>query len=299
MGRLNGSWSVAMALISMVIGFGWTPSMAADGAATQPSTQPSVATESGGRRTFDRGQSDDRAVALADRLIEALGGAEAWRRIPYLAFTFVVEREGKVVATRRHYWDRVLGRHRLEGTREGERYVVLTDVRGNRGTAYRDGERLSGEDAQKYLEAAYGAWINDTYWLAMPLKVEDPGVILKYSGSEVVDGKSLEKIQLRFDGVGLTPKDLYWAYLDPETGIMERWSFVLDGAKAEPTVAVWNGWVECGGVKLSTEKTVLGKGQRILFEDVECPAEIRDALFTEVGEPGSSDEEARAPASGE
>ncbi|MFN7974084.1 MAG: hypothetical protein U0166_17345 [Acidobacteriota bacterium] len=214
-------------------------------------------------------------------MIEALGGLEKFDKIPYLVFTFTVEKDGAVVASRKHYWDKRNGRHRLEGgTKEGKRYVVLTDLRTQKGTAYLAGTKVEGDAARDYLLSAYNLWINDSYWLAMPFKVKDPGVILKDAGSEEVGGIKYDKIQVSFDGVGLTPRDVYWAYINPDNGRMERWSFVLGGEKKTPTMAEWKGWRQHLGVWLSDEKAVEEVSQRILFPDLSAPPILPETIFT-------------------
>ena len=53
------------------------------------------------------------------------------------------------------------------------------NVNTKEGSAWLKGKALEGEEQKKPLERAYGAWVNDTYWLLMPYKLRDPGVILR------------------------------------------------------------------------------------------------------------------------
>jgi len=46
--------------------------------------------------------------------------------------------------------------------------VVLMNLATKQGAVYVDGKKLEGPEAAKAIEAAYGAYINDFYWLAMP-----------------------------------------------------------------------------------------------------------------------------------
>lgn len=246
----------------------------ATGTASQPSTQPAA------DRVFDASRSDPEALVLAEKVVTSHGGLEAWGALHYLVFTFRVEKDGQVVAERKHYWDRAQGRHRVEGkTMDGKSFVVLTDLARNRGSAYIAGERLKGEEAQKYLENGYALWVNDTYWLAMPFKLKDPGVVLTKAPAERVGEVSYDRFRISFDGVGLTPKDLYWIYVNPSTKRMEFWSFVLNGGSESPTLVEWRDWRQVGGVMLSAEKVVRGREQRILFPDLEGPAELPVSVF--------------------
>ena len=76
----------------------------------------------------------DAAVELAEKVLEAMGGREAWEATRYLRFDFF--------GRRLHHWDRYTGRHRLEGeTQDGEEYVVLHNVQSRDGDAWLAGEQ--------------------------------------------------------------------------------------------------------------------------------------------------------------
>ncbi|MEM6456214.1 MAG: DUF6503 family protein [Acidobacteriota bacterium] len=217
-----------------------------------------------------------RASGLADRLMEALGGADAWAAARHVQFNFF--------GFRNHDWDRHTGDHRLEGfTREGQHYVVLHNIESREGGAWVDGEAQSGEELAEWLERAYGAWVNDVYWLAMPYKLKDPGVTLAYDGTETIDGVDYEKVKLSFEQVGLTPGDVYWAYLHPETGLMAYWAYFLQSWEAdrEPTRWAWTDWNEYAGVQLSTTR-VGADGSARSLGPIAVSTEIADpAVFTD------------------
>jgi len=81
------------------------------------------------------GASDPKATAVADRVMEALGGADAWNATRYLRFDFAVDRGGKNLVRRAHTWDKWTGNYRLEPTtREGEPSVVLLNTNTKDGT---------------------------------------------------------------------------------------------------------------------------------------------------------------------
>src|SRR5262249_60726929 len=133
-------------------------------------------------------KADPKAAAIADRVMEALGGKKAWDDMHYIRFEFGMEKDGKFQG-RSHTWDKWTGRYRLEGkTPDGKSYVTLMNVNTKEGSAWMDGKKLEGDDAKKALEKAYGAWVNDTYWLLMPYKLKDPGVILEYGGGGEEEG---------------------------------------------------------------------------------------------------------------
>jgi uncharacterized protein DUF6503 len=227
---------------------------------------------------------DPAAVAVARRALEAMGGAQAFATLRTLKFDFVVERDGKEVARVHHVWDRWDGRYRIEGVnRDGKNFRTLFNVQQQgTGRSWLDGKELDGEALKKALERAYGRFINDTYWLLMPAKMQDPGVNLASEGESEKDGKTYDVVRLTFsDGVGLTPKDTYWAYVSKDSGLMERWEFVLTDQKAEDREAfLWTDWQTVLGVRLAMAKTAAGGGTAIRFDHVSGSASSDDSAFT-------------------
>jgi hypothetical protein len=226
--------------------------------------------------------SDTKATAIADRVMEALGGAEAWNNTRYLRFDFAVDREGKTLVRRAHTWDKWHGRYRLEATtKEGEPYVVLLNLNTRDGDAWLKGKKLEGEEEKKFLEQGYGVWVNDTYWLLMPYKMKDPGVSLAMAGEEKKDGEAWDKVRLTFDNVGLTPKDKYWAYVNRKTGLVDRWDYVLKGEDKPPTSFTWKNWQKHGKVMLADDRVNTKDGTRIYFPVLETPAAVPETAFTQ------------------
>jgi hypothetical protein len=247
------------AVLILALGASWGAGLAATPAAAQEGTA-----------------DDARAQELADRVMEALGGQEAWDATRYVVFDFA--------GRRTHWWDRYTGRHRLEGTtREGESYLVLEDVddRGEAGRAWFQGKPAEGEQAAELLKNAYAAWINDTYWLLAPYKLRDPGVHLVYAGRETVGDVTYDKLKLTFERVGLTPGDTYWMYVHPETGRVERWAYVLESQEPPPTVWEWRGWQPYGSTKilLAPERVQPDGGRELSLAPMEVPDELPDAVF--------------------
>ena len=218
---------------------------------------------------------DPKAAAIADAALAAMGGQAAWDGTHFLRFTFV--------ARRTHYWDRWTGRHRLEGTtKEKESYVVLDNITTHQGTAYIDGKPVEGEKGKKLVENSYGAWVNDTYWLIMPYKLQDPGVNLTYAGEETVEGKVYDKLGLSFGKVGLTPGDHYTAYFNRDTHLMDRWAFILESMPKEgpPSVWKWEGWQKYGNIMLAPHRSQVGGDKKLELGDISVPAQLADAVFT-------------------
>jgi hypothetical protein len=226
--------------------------------------------------------SDVKAVALAERMMDAMGGAKAWNETRYLRFDFVVETDGKEISRHSHVWDKFSGRYRVQGkTRDGKAYDILyDDIHKKSGKPYVDGRLAESKESEDKLQYGYNRFINDTYWLLMPWKLKDPGVTLRYEGlqKDSLSGKSYEVVHLAFEQVGLTPKDQYWAFINPETFLMEKWKFRLQGG--EEGFYDWKNWKEYGVLKFSEIKTDVGGKRSIKTEHIAISGQMNDEVFT-------------------
>jgi hypothetical protein len=236
------------------------------------------------------------AAKVVGHLEDAMGGAEHWADVRYLRFDWAVERDGAEAARARHLWDRHRNRYRVEWrTREGQAMLALFDVGTRAGRVWVDGVEASGDDAKKQLERAYGRFVNDTYWLLMPWKLRDPGVHVAMAGEHPADGKMYDMLHVHFDQVGLTPGDQYWAFVDRQSGLMDRWAYFLEGdhkEKGEPslekaTAWMWSDWQKVGGVMLSRDRRMVGGegARRIHFPVLDTPAQIDERVFTDPAVP--------------
>jgi hypothetical protein len=221
---------------------------------------------------------DPKAVQIAESMMKAMGGSDAWMRAPFIRYDFIVTAGGKEVVNRAHLWNKMTGRYRLEDrTKAGKPRVTLFNVNTREGTAYVDGKKLEGAAAAAALKEAYATWINDMYWLSMPWKWMDPGVNLKYQGEKPLAGKKYEVVELTFGKVGLTPGDRYHAFVSPESGLMEHWDFTLqDGHKGSFD---WE-YTTTGGVKLASNHKS-PDGTTINMGNVQITQSADDKLFTD------------------
>ena len=203
-----------------------------------------------------QGGSDPKAIAVAEDVMKALGGRERWEALPGLRWQF-----GSTVndtlrgAPRKHVWDKMTGRHRVEGvTRDGVKWRFVHTVGDTlHGQAWMNGTAIEGDSLHKLIRRAEALWINDTYWLLMPYKLRDRGVTLKYDGEKVEGQTTYDVLGLSFGNVGMTPGDRYWVYVDRANHHVERWEMVLQGDQPPPVVYTWDGWMESGGLLFPTE----------------------------------------------
>jgi len=224
------------------------------------------------------GPVDTKAGEIADAVATAMGGQEAWNRARFLRFDFRVTAGGKTVADRAHLFDKHTGRYRLEGTtKEGARQVVLFNTSNQQGTVYQEGKKLDGAASAAAVKQAYGSYINDFYWLAMPWKWNDGGVHLKYLGKRKAGGKDYDVVQLTFDKVGLTPGDRYEAYVSPQSHLMEHWEYTLQSGNK----GSWDWeYASTGGIKLASKHTS-NDGKIIDHANPRVLTSVDDAYFTD------------------
>jgi hypothetical protein len=231
------------------------------------------------------GKADAKAADVARSFDDAMGGQSAWESVPYVRFDFVVVKEGKELARFRHWWDKYHGRDRVEGPDEKGRTVIsivnLSDRKGKsfvNGTALKDSAGTAAN-----VQMGYERWVNDSYWLMMPFKLRDPGTNLKYGAlKKGPAGVEWDMLELTFDpGVGLTPKDHYWLYINRKSHLMDKWDYLLQDMKPPAQSATWEGWTKFGSVQISTLHQFKGKTTMLRFENVALPATMDESVFTE------------------
>ncbi len=215
-------------------------------------------------------------------LWNALGGDDGWKHARYLRFDWIVEREGKRVVMRSHYWDRFTGRYRVDGVDEGKRYSIYFNVDTRLGQAWLDGKKVTDAvQNKKRVDDGYEAFINDSYWLLAPFKIFDPGVTLTATGDDKgPNGEACDVLKLTFANVGLTPQDIYWLYVDKKSHLVVEWKFVLGGDNKPPTAFAWSDWRKVGPIMLASLRKGLTKPSAIRFENLAVSTNVDEAALT-------------------
>jgi hypothetical protein len=247
----NGCRLFAAALLLAILG--------SSGLGAQPSSgNPPAA-------GFNAQDSDAKAIELADRVMENLGGRESWDKTRYLSWNFF--------GLRTHLWDKWTGDLRYEPAGA----IVLMNIHTKQGHAWRGGEQVTEqEELARLLDGAYKAWVNDSYWLLMPYKLKDTGVTLKYKGEGPMEnGRPAHVLQLTFENVGVTPQNKYDVYVDKERLRVEQWSYYPTAADEAPRFTTpWADWQRHGTIVLSGDR-----GQRKLT-DIAVYTELPVSVFT-------------------
>ena len=225
------------------------------------------------------------ADEIARRSFDILGGTTAWEKARYLSFTFNLERDGKVAASYPQRLDRFSGDYRVSGrNQDGAAFEVIMNLRTMQGRATRNGSPVTDPAVLKdLLDVGYRRFINDTYWLLMPLKMFDPGVHRTNDGERTDScGHTWDLVKLTFDqGVGLTPGDVYWPWINRDTGIVEEWDMKLQSMKPEdpPLQVMFRDYRRIAGLLISVRREVRGKNQIVRLDDVQILPDVPKGAF--------------------
>ncbi|PTB97965.1 hypothetical protein C9994_00450 [Marivirga lumbricoides] len=215
---------------------------------------------------FNPESSDPEAVDLADKVIAAHGGTEAWNEKRYISWNFLGVRD--------LVWDKYTGLVRIDFPRAETQYIV--NINEDSGRVKVKNELITDQDSlQKMITQAEQIWVNDSYWLVFPFKLKDPGVRLKYIGSDTtLAGEKAEVIALQFDSVGYTPQNKYMAYINPETYLIMQWDYYQNASDSTAAFQqLWSDYKDFDGIKLAA-----GRADRRL-ENIKVSNEIDTAVF--------------------
>lgn len=232
---------------------------------------------------------DADVTRIHTRMIQAIAPDNGWERTRYLEFDWGVNR-GDGALVRSHRWDRWEGIARVEAPAQGGGvYVAIFPTADPvAGRVWVDGVEVTGEEAAALLEGANRAHINDSYWLVMPFKWTDPGVQVRYLGERIHEpsGEAWEVVELSFESVGLTPQNMYHAWIHPETGRMERWEHFAN-PEANPSPSDWTDWSTLGPLTLALNRRSGGE-VRLFFSHMLIAETVPEGAFA-APESGSED----------
>ncbi len=218
---------------------------------------------------FKLASSDEKAIAIADEVMKAMGGRKNWDDSRYFVWDFF--------GARRLFWDKWEGNVRIENLKNDLKIIVnINDLTGK---VFKDGQELSNQDSiQHYLNRGKSIWINDSYWLVMPFKLKDSGVSLKYERQDSLgNGQMAEVLSLTFDGVGDTPQNKYEVYVDEQDKLIKQWAFFREATQDEADfVRPWDNYKTYGNLRLSSDRSDNGGPSNTLVLD-----ELPESVFND------------------
>jgi len=231
------------------------------------------------------GASAHPAIEIVDLIWEYLGGRENYAKCRYLEFTFASEQDGDIRYSRKHTWDRYEGNYVVEfkDRKTDDDYKVYFNVDTKRGVAFQNGSAVDEARNAELIEKGYALFINDTYWLLMPTKLNDPGAKVQFvghAGEVEAHGSEGEFVVLHLwfkKGAGLTPGDNYWIYVTHD-GAIVRWRYELEGGTKGDWE--WKDEKDCGmGIILSTRKESEDGARAIVFPEVKFSETLDSSVF--------------------
>lgn len=216
---------------------------------------------------FDIAGSDEKAIALADQVMEASGGRKNWDDAHFFSWVFA--------GRRTHFWDKWTGNIRIESSADSS--IYLMNINTMQGKVQKAGKIVNDpEQLAELLENGKSMWINDAYWLVMPFKMKDDGVTLKYIGQDTtLAGQPAEVISMTFKKVGDTPENKYHVFIDQESRLVSEWAFYKDAKQDTANfVMPWNNYQKYGNLMLSSNR------DRLQLTDISVTEHLPDSIFT-------------------
>ncbi len=263
------AFAIAIIVISSLLGCGGP-------------SRTSYAQYPGSPPTFDRATSSPEALALAEKVLAAAGGAAAWERAKQIRWKQAISREGKPMATGEQVWDRWNARHWARVDRgEGAGVVVMYELYGDFASGYiqsKTGNRqlLPSEERAEGVKVARKSWARDVTATCMPFLMAEPGVKLEHLGT-VKDGET-EYQDLKITFAANDPARagmVVHAYADAnavigrleiETTGGERFGYHLSN------------WTEVNGLKFPGTRKNLGSDEVVTIEEIKV-SDPDDSLF--------------------
>lgn len=235
--------------------------------------------------TFDRAGSDPKAVAIADKVIAASGGAARWAAAKELRWSESATGSAEPV-TFDQAWDRWDGRHyaRLR-TPQGD-IVVMHPVYTPGGTAFHDQNgqqaRLGAAETERAVTESRDRWNLDTAGLFMAFLLEEPGTKLALVG-EVAPEQGApvgDEIKVTFAAKDARTGTFY-VIVNRTTNLIDRLESVKPGDPDNKRLAYkLDQFKDVAGLHLPTVLHNVGLPSEVItFSNVLANAEADESLY--------------------
>jgi len=216
---------------------------------------------------FDVTGSDPKAIEIADKVMEAMGGRKNWDNERYFTWNFF--------GSRTLWWDKLNGDVRIQ-MHNPDSTIILVNIFNKTGRVFSQGAEYTQPDSvTKYVKRGEGIWINDAYWLFMPFKLKDTGVTITYVREDTTQNGILSDVlQLTFRDVGNTPQNKYHIWVDRSDNLVKQWAFYRENDMSEPNfITPWVGYEKYGSILLAGDR-----GQRKIT-NIEVPEYMNESQF--------------------
>ncbi|MFC3122447.1 hypothetical protein [Agaribacter flavus] len=207
---------------------------------------------------------DEKAKVIADKTVEAMGGRESYNNTRYISWVFF--------GRNFHVWDKYTGDVRIEAN---DGHLVLMNIHSKKGKVWKDGVALTDLALiEEKLEWGYRTWVNDSYWLVMPYKLHDDGVVLSYSREDkTAEGKLADVLTMTFEGVGVTPDNKYELFVEKDSNMITQWKYYPKAEQEEARFTIpWKNWQYYGDIMLSDDRGQMSLRPVKVYQDL--PEEV-------------------------
>tara|TARA_R110002049_G_scaffold114927_1_gene266630 strand:- start:46010 stop:46714 length:705 start_codon:yes stop_codon:yes gene_type:complete len=206
--------------------------------------------------------NSEKATAIAKEVETAMGGIETYNNTHFIQWDF-----GK----RTLFWDKWTGDVRIENPEKN--LVILVNINSLKGKVYENDTLVTdNEKTKNLLTQAKNWWINDSYWLVMPWKLQDPGVTLTYVKTDALpNGNKADVLQMTFDSVGVTPDNKYLLYVDQQDHLIKQWEYFKNFNDSEPKFSrPWDNYQKMGAILLSFDRSEFGPTNVVVKQDFDA-----------------------------
>ncbi len=230
--------------------------------AADDTTSPGNETASPEAAKPPTGESDPQAIAIADQLLEAVGGRENWDNTRFITWV----NHGK----RLQVWDKQTGDLRVENRLT----VVLMNMNTMEGRAWKWGEEITDPEAlQNVLKFGLEAFQLDSHEILLPFLLHDEGVHLEYLGEGTVENRPVDILRVTFDEGAAYSKAEYRIHVDKESHLLIQWDYYMDAGDANPRLWLpWSNYEKYGTILLSSSRGTKQHQDLHVFD--ELPASV-------------------------
>lgn len=233
---------------------------------------------------------DARAQTLLQKVVVAHGGMQAWENLRDMTFTITrvaLDPRGDVAGAQVSlYYMKRHGKARVETiTGKG---LLVQGFDGQKPWVTLDGKPKTSEAV---LKRAHFLSVNWWYWMGIPFKLKDPGVIVRHKGTLTFRGKPVDILEATFQqGVGET-NDRYTYYIDQKNYHILFVEFQLQPGVwpkvggPTPKRSTWLDYNKEGPITMHTKRIFYGnpeltdKRAILLFRDFTFNSGLPDKLF--------------------
>lgn len=169
------------------------------------------------------GEEGPAADQLADKMLTAVN-YQAWQKTTAVKWSFYRGHD--------YLWDKK--RDLVEV--KWDDYRVLLNTKEISGKAFKNDQILTGDSASEALQQAWEKFANDSFWLAAPFKIYDPGTSRK-----LVKTNRGDALLVSYSSGGVTPGDSYLWILNDD-GTPKAWKLWVKIIPLGGVEFSWDNW---------------------------------------------------------